>query len=174
MFYKPNFCCNCGEKVERSDWTLFTSRRFCELCETEKKEHDYFVRCMVGLSLIIGLFGMSGLILGTGNAVPSDKRLGELRLIARSSNAPVILANSPNSPAGDFLNQSPTLTTAARPAKQVDLAKSEEPLYYCGAMTKKGTPCTRRVKTKGKLCWQHAPSSLGMTAETVPAPSRRR
>ena len=26
--------------------------------------------------------------------------------------------------------------------------------YYCGAATKKGTPCTRKVKGGGR-CWQH-------------------
>jgi hypothetical protein len=35
-----------------------------------------------------------------------------------------------------------------------------EPVYYCGAMTKKGTPCTRRVKIKGTFCWQHASKSI--------------
>ncbi|HEY2866891.1 MAG TPA: hypothetical protein VGJ02_07355 [Pyrinomonadaceae bacterium] len=28
-------------------------------------------------------------------------------------------------------------------------------VYYCGAATKKGTPCTRRVKRAGERCWQH-------------------
>jgi hypothetical protein len=31
---------------------------------------------------------------------------------------------------------------------------STEAVYYCGALTKKGTPCTRRVKSPGR-CWQH-------------------
>jgi len=30
-----------------------------------------------------------------------------------------------------------------------------EAVYYCGAQTKKGTPCSRRVKGGGR-CWQHA------------------
>lgn len=29
-----------------------------------------------------------------------------------------------------------------------------EPVYFCGAQTKKGTPCTRKVKGGGR-CWQH-------------------
>lgn len=30
-----------------------------------------------------------------------------------------------------------------------------EPVFLCGARTKKGTACTRRVKEAGKRCWQH-------------------
>ena len=29
-----------------------------------------------------------------------------------------------------------------------------EKIYFCGAMTKKGTPCSRKVKGGGR-CWQH-------------------
>ena len=32
---------------------------------------------------------------------------------------------------------------------------AQEAIYFCGAETKKGTPCTRRVKGGGR-CWQHA------------------
>lgn len=42
---------------------------------------------------------------------------------------------------------------------QVDQAGSSErqtkPVYLCGAPTKKGTPCKRRVKAQGARCWQH-------------------
>ena len=31
---------------------------------------------------------------------------------------------------------------------------ASETVYFCGAQTKKGTPCTRRVKGGGR-CWQH-------------------
>jgi hypothetical protein len=32
--------------------------------------------------------------------------------------------------------------------------QKEEPISFCGAQTKKGTPCTRKVKGEGR-CWQH-------------------
>jgi hypothetical protein len=43
--------------------------------------------------------------------------------------------------------------------KQAELLQSrqnekKEPVYFCGAETKKGTPCSRRVKGGGR-CWQH-------------------
>lgn len=32
---------------------------------------------------------------------------------------------------------------------------AKKPAYYCGAPTKKGTACKRRVKGQGLRCWQH-------------------
>ncbi|MEO6588559.1 MAG: hypothetical protein ABIP06_04450 [Pyrinomonadaceae bacterium] len=37
--------------------------------------------------------------------------------------------------------------------KDIEQAKVEK-VYYCGAATKKGTPCSRKVKGGGR-CWQH-------------------
>jgi len=34
-------------------------------------------------------------------------------------------------------------------------AKIPKTPIYCGAITKKGTSCKRRVKNKGDRCWQH-------------------
>src|SRR4030095_7875721 len=31
--YKPNFCAECGSRVERTRWRLWTSRRFCSSCD---------------------------------------------------------------------------------------------------------------------------------------------
>jgi hypothetical protein len=38
------------------------------------------------------------------------------------------------------------------------VAPSDSDLSYCGARTKKGTPCTRKVK-QGMRCWQHTGQS---------------
>ena len=49
---------------------------------------------------------------------------------------------------------------AARPAYGPDGTAGERPtepeevVYICGARTKKGTPCQRRVRGPGR-CWQH-------------------
>jgi len=43
------------------------------------------------------------------------------------------------------------------------LQTSVEAAYYCGAETKKGTPCTRKVKGNVR-CWQHT----GMRAMLPP------
>jgi hypothetical protein len=31
--YKPNFCVECGEKITRARWRVWTSRRYCQACE---------------------------------------------------------------------------------------------------------------------------------------------
>jgi hypothetical protein len=35
------------------------------------------------------------------------------------------------------------------------VASSDETVYICGARTKKGTPCRRRVHAAGERCYQH-------------------
>src|SRR5262245_60458613 len=65
MLYRPKYCCNCGEKVEREEWRLWTSRRFCALCETEHKSYDLFPRVVVGLGVIVFLFGVGGYFRGS-------------------------------------------------------------------------------------------------------------
>jgi hypothetical protein len=49
---------------------------------------------------------------------------------------------------------SPSLTNTNSKQRAAFSNSSTEPVYYCGAMTKKGTACTRRVKSPGR-CWQH-------------------
>ncbi|HEX9961513.1 MAG TPA: hypothetical protein VGB00_11305, partial [Pyrinomonadaceae bacterium] len=53
------------------------------------------------------------------------------------------------------------LQTSAKSADKQNPAT--EAVYFCGAPTKKGTPCSRRVKGGGR-CWQHA----GQTALLPP------
>lgn len=174
MFYRPNFCCSCGEKIERASWTLFTSRRFCELCETEKKEYDYFVRGVIAISLVIGLAGAAGLI-GGNNSQPGDKSVSDsqqrtLKRQTANSLAPTPTINPILPQAEDVSSQPSSLASInERPSTQASSVMAEETVFFCGAVTKKGTRCTRRVKTKGALCWQHAAGRLAMTAKTMSA-----
>lgn len=39
-----------------------------------------------------------------------------------------------------------------------ETSASRKPAYYCGAITKAGTPCKHRVKNQGDHCWQHQTS----------------
>lgn len=57
MLYQPKFCCNCGEEIQRVDWNWLTSRRFCELCETQYKIYDFLPRILVGIGLFLGIAG---------------------------------------------------------------------------------------------------------------------
>ncbi|HEY2847870.1 MAG TPA: hypothetical protein VGI80_08630, partial [Pyrinomonadaceae bacterium] len=74
MLFRPSFCANCGERVERKDWGLFTSRRFCAVCESELKAHDLVPRLIVALGVLVGIFGL-GSYLKSGNAETHLTRL---------------------------------------------------------------------------------------------------
>jgi len=162
MLYKPNFCCNCGEKIERTDWNLLTSRRFCEACAAENKRHDCLPQLTVAGGLLAVMFGI-GTLFGGGREQPapvhtlnaSPALLKPEAPAARSvdkSEAPQAAPASPKSltqSTGEQVSQSAAVTEA--PAKT----------YYCGALTKKGTPCSRKVKAAGSRCYQHEGKQTG-------------
>lgn len=167
MFFRPKFCANCGEKIERADWGLFTSRRFCQICESEFKGHDLIPRAVVGLGVLAGVFGF-GSYLKSGTAV--DNRIAKMQ--QTSLPAPLRQPADERQPAVNSATQGPatsgrtsqskTLVAAPAPSIQPS-AKPEvqESTYFCGAETKKGKPCLRRVKGNTR-CFQHVgmPSML--------------
>ena len=156
MLYKPNFCCNCGEKIERTDWNLLTSRRFCEACAAENKRHDRLPQLTVAGGALAVVFGI-GTLFGGGRepAVP-----------VRTINASPAISK-PDTPASRPVEKSEVRQTEAAPPT-TDVPTAREPgtlpatdpqtpakTYYCGALTKKGTPCSRKVKAAGTRCFQH-------------------
>ena len=116
--YRPNFCSECGAKIVRLRWRVWTSRRFCDDCGAR-----------VGRALrlqragIIAGFILLGVLIGRG---------------FRRERPPLVI-------------QRPAVPTSqpTQPATTV-----EEKTYICGARTKKGTPCSRRVHGPVR-CWQH-------------------
>lgn len=168
MFYRPNFCCNCGEKIERAAWPLSASRKFCDLCQSEYKLRDWAPRAMAVVGLVVIVAGVSSFFrpapeTGSGGSKKARSAVSDLQIGQSKVNSNATLNPSPQSQLGTNANiPADTISVAkvnpkAQPAKNAD-----EPIYYCGAMTKKGTPCTRRVKKLGDRCWQHAgmPSML--------------
>ncbi len=162
MFFRPSFCANCGERVERSDWGLFTSRRFCAVCESELKAHDLVPRVIVALGVLVGIFGI-GSYLKTGNAEarlaklstqPIERPVSAVQRDALPANVvATVPVQAPPSPASNTVSQAKS-ASALPPAKDVAKKSAADVVYMCGAMTKKGTPCTRRVHGPGR-CYQH-------------------
>lgn len=176
MSYRPKYCCQCGEKVERTNWRLWTNRRFCQLCETEYGVFDWIQKISFVVLFLIAIVGIGNLW-----------RKPEKELVVRSNQTASTLQNAnknltvqPNSSQNynsasiqsasvvkEIDSAVQTKQTAAVTPKQSELGKqfqgqtdaAQETSYYCGARTKKGTPCTRRVKNSGR-CWQH----VGQTA----------
>ena len=164
--HQPKFCCECGEKIERAEWNLFTSRKYCEDCDGEFGSQD---RRRIGFGavgvLLTGIFA-TALTLNAVSPKPPIVVQSKTANVSPNTNA----ANSPitnnavaqipsqthpapqsnSAQAAKTLSANPNPVAAAPPIieQQVDGA------YYCGARTQKGTPCTRRVRGGGR-CWQH-------------------
>ncbi len=159
MLFRPNFCANCGEKVERADWGILTSRRFCPVCESEFKGQDLIPRAVVGGGVLIGILGIGGYLRsGSSNATalvtkPAAKQASQTPAV---NPPPPQLANTETTRASDSQSSmSVPRALVSSPANQQPVQKPAEEIgYHCGAETKKGTPCSRRVKGNAP-CFQH-------------------
>ena len=129
--YRPNFCCECGNKLIRLRWHFWTSRRFCNVCARRFKKERFVPLLVTFLSLI-----SSGYLLGrTRRPMPP----------------PLIIERRLDSPLNNSQSRSasPSGTSATTTTNTI-----EADVYICGARTKKGTPCSRRVHGPVR-CWQH-------------------
>lgn len=118
--YRPNFCCECGEKIVRLRWRVWTSRKFCDTC-FRKLGKDYWLQRLVAILVLLG----GGILIGRGG---------------RHERPPLIIERPVQSS-----TQQTTATHSPTPTEQA---------YTCGARTKKGKPCSRRVHGPVR-CWQH-------------------
>ncbi len=140
--YKPNFCAECGTKLLRLRWHIWTSRKFCNACARRLRRQRFGPWLLAAVTL-----AGAGFVVGrAGRAKPPPLT------IIRRADSPL---TSPEDPGP--LKQS---TTSESNRGNIPTAVEEE-VYLCGARTKKGTPCSRRVHSPAR-CWQHkgAPAML--------------
>ncbi|NNF00244.1 MAG: hypothetical protein HKN25_14590 [Pyrinomonadaceae bacterium] len=180
MFYKPTYCSNCGDKIERIEWRLLTSRRFCELCETEFKFDDWFPRIAGILALLIGVWGIGSYFSSSAESlrISNPRALAGSEIERKNTSNPLASKRSSKSAGANKRkdigktdakaqksvphseDRAPAIseTVSPPPAKRIETERvaieASEPVYFCGAATKKGRPCSRKVKGK-KRCWQH-------------------
>ncbi len=145
--YKPNFCAECGVRVERVRWRVWTSRRFCSSCDRRFRRRKFVVPLVLGA----GLFAFGFISGRAGRPAPSPLVVerGEMRpapLVAPQSVA--LKKEDDKTPVRTEPRYGPDGTANERPTDP------EEIVSICGARTKKGTPCQRRVRGTGR-CWQH-------------------
>jgi hypothetical protein len=138
--YKPNFCAECGSKLLRLRWHFWTSRKFCDKCARRFRK----VRFAPPLFAMIGLLG-AGYVAGLGRRQDPPPLI-----IERKSDSPLTDTSAANSPL--FHASSESKTNSNNPTNSP--ASVAEVVYLCGARTKKGTPCSRRVHGPVR-CWQH-------------------
>lgn len=173
MFYTPKHCCECGEKIERAGRGIFSSRRFCETCASDLTRYDWTPRVIIGLGIFFGIFGIGNLLtkpdksLNITTATPAVSVASKKNQSIQNSQTAAgenVLASAQSQTAANSAAQSNNQTSAADLSRKPPQAKQNlidsrqnpalETAYFCGAQTKKGMPCSRRVKGAGR-CWQH-------------------
>ena len=127
--YRPNFCSECGEKIVRLRWRIWTSRRFCDKCFRRFLKMHLSQRACVTLVLLC-----LGILIGRG---------------CRREPPPLVIQRTASAPTQ---NPSPPVTI--------------EQTYLCGAKTKKGTPCSRRVHGPVRS-WQHKGAAAMLPQEKL-------
>jgi hypothetical protein len=150
--YKPNFCVECGERVLRARWYPWTNRRFCKFCSPRSLKARFAWPLILGVALLA-----LGLITGRSMRQPPPP------LVVQNSQGLTVPSDWAPKPKVPVNAQASTKTAPQsdfRPAKTESRSiKQQEVVTLCGAKTKKGTMCTRRVHGGGR-CWQH----LGLPA----------
>src|SRR5690606_8192860 len=79
MLFRPTFCCSCGEKIDRVEWRLWTSRKFCEVCESVHKGSELMPRAAIVAVLLIGLCGIASLFRGVPEPIAESVGLTSVR-----------------------------------------------------------------------------------------------
>ena len=128
--YRPNFCAECGEKIVRLRWRIWTSRRFCDKCFRRFGKTHWSQRACVTIFLVC-----FGILIGRG---------------CRRERPPLVIERTVNSLTQNSSQQPVTI----------------EQTYLCGARTKKGTPCSRRVHGPVR-CWQHKGAAAMLPQEKL-------
>jgi hypothetical protein len=166
--YKPNFCAECGERVLREGWRAWTSRRFCLACE--KRFRRGWLAPLIACCALVGAGFAFGRLMRP-QPPPLTIERGALPL-------PALLAKDKGARSGGAAADSSANGTpqdgevGGKDASRRDLGAGaleaptdpNEIISICGARTKRGTPCQRRVRGAGR-CWQHR----GMPAMLPPA-----
>lgn len=148
--YRPNFCAECGEKIFRLKWRVWTSRSFCDPCGKRLRKTRFRSPLLSTLFLLF-----LGFCFGRAGRPESPPLLIERPANSQLESVPSALPHSLSGP-----------SVEPEPSPELSPAKSEptsapRDVYLCGARTRKGTPCSRRVAGPTR-CWQHlgAPAML--------------
>jgi hypothetical protein len=162
--YKPNFCVECGERVLRERWRVWTSRRYCASCEVRFRRGW---RAPLFLACALVLTGFAAGRWMRPAPPPLTIERGALPLPALIAKGTTVQPNGATKPsdADDATTGGATVngvTNGVGDATRAGLGVAAEELptdpnevvSICGARTKKGTPCQRRVRGTGR-CYQH-------------------
>lgn len=155
------YCNNCSEKIEVTEKSIFDGGRYCGVCRNDYLVRAYGSKIFMSVAFAIGLFGIGSL--WRGGEKPLNLSVKQIAVNPTNQNKTV--SNQTVSGNSNTTIKSPPQTNVSQinsqtqPRAEVKQnvsapASNDETTYYCGALTKKGTPCSRRVKGGGR-CWQH-------------------
>jgi hypothetical protein len=132
--HRANFCAECGERLTFKGWRGWLRRSLCEHCARRLGGFATYRPLIVLVLVIAAAFGFGRYL--------------------RPAPPPLIIQRAANSPLFDVPNeQSVSQSNRARANQPASISNDE--VYICGARTKKGTPCRRRVHAAGERCFQH-------------------
>lgn len=133
-----NFCINCGARLTRTGFRAFFRGSYCKDCATRlgnPRAKPFAVVAIVAL----GAFAFGRYL--------------------RPAPPPLIVQRKANSPLSDAPFNTDAIVDGTSRNSNRSLAETSAPaddvVYLCGARTKKGTPCRRRVHFAGERCYQH-------------------
>lgn len=150
MLYRPSYCSNCGEKIVRANWQLWTSRRFCDVCVADNPAAEYGPKAVILLALVSIAAATTSFIGGGSDKrqnAESERRVERPAMIASLVATPMPVAT-------------PQVEVAKLQPTAIEKPSGKQPVVVtdtstiCGALTKKGTACSRRVKGSIR-CFQH-------------------
>jgi hypothetical protein len=149
--YQPNFCPECGERIERARRHLWPSRPFCKACATRLRNARAALPLLAGAVLFTLGLG-AGRVVRTSDTPPlviERRQLSKTPAQAATTLPPAASLQTENPRAPASREAKPAATSNGQPALD-----TQETVSICGALTKKGAPCQRRVRGTGR-CWQH-------------------
>ena len=152
--YRPNFCVECGERLTRRGWRALIRARFCPDCDSR-------------LGRSVHAKTITIIVIVAAAAFATGRYL-------RPPGPPLIIQRAVNSPLSDLPQNLNDSTRLAGDSTKPNLESPhptapDDKIYICGARTKKGTPCHRRVHAAGERCFQHKgmPSLLPLSKLVV-------
>jgi hypothetical protein len=185
MLYRAKYCAECALELQDYGESFWLRSRFCEICKQEFKFVELISRFGgVTIAMIAMIFGI-----GTILQKPSERPLNVAKTeIANIAPAPKPIQKNENIPPNNnvqpkkvevdqqvaLLSKQPetqpaklkTVDTTRQNAHEVSQVSGTETVYMCGAKTKKGMPCSRKVKGSVR-CWQHSGQDAMLSAKDL-------
>jgi len=146
MLY-TKFCSQCGEKIKGNRLSLFSLVALCTPCKKQSR-FSRFALVMIFISFAVGVFF-------AGRATTPRQAfqfIGKPIEIQSADNS--VPAGTGTAPANSAATSVGKQTTPSETTYPERAATATEPLTVCGAPTKSGRPCRRKVRGSG-YCWQH-------------------